>query len=86
MELNGTTVDQLRLERLNAEAVKRWCTVQHDRVTIDHLLQHLHHLIIGALDQLLGRLDVVDDVLADEAMDHERLEQFDRHFLGGRPH
>ena len=57
-------------------------SVQQDRVTFDHLLKHLHHLIVGALNQLLGGLDVVDDVLADQAMDHERLEQLDRHLLG----
>ena len=51
-------------------------------MTFDHLLKHLHHLIVGALNQLLGGLDVVDNVLADQAMDHERLEQLDRHLLG----
>ena len=51
-------------------------------MTVDHLLQHLHHFIVGPLDQLLGRLDVVDDVLADQAVDHEGLEQLDRHLLG----
>ena len=49
---------------------------------LDHLLKHLHHLIVGALNQLLGRLDVVHDVLADQTMDHERLKQLDRHLLG----
>lgn len=61
--------------------MQRRSTVEQDRVTFDHLLEHLHHLIIGTLNQLLGGLDVVDDVLTDQAMDHERLEQFDRHLL-----
>ena len=82
MQLDGAAINKLRLKGLDAKTVQGGSTVEQDRVTIDHLLQHLHHLIVGALNQLLGRLDVVDDVLADESMDHERLEQLDRHLLG----
>ena len=82
VKLDGTAIHQLGLEGLDAEAVQRRGAVQQDRVPFDHLLQHLHHLIVGALNQLLGGLDVVDDVLTDQAMDHERLEQLDRHLLG----
>ena len=82
VQLNGTAIHQLGFEGLNAETVQGWSTVQQDRVTVDHLLQHLHHFIVGPLNQLLGRLDVVNDVLADQAVDHEGLEQLDRHLLG----
>ena len=82
VELDGTAIHQFGFEGLNAETVQRWSTVQHDRVTIDHLLQNLHHLIIGTLDEFLCRLDVVNDVLTDQAVNHERLEQLDRHLLG----
>ena len=82
VQLNGAAIHQLGFEGLDAETVQGWSTVQQDRVTVDHLLQHLHHFIVGPLDQLLGRLDVVDDVLADQAVDHEGLEQLNRHLLG----
>ena len=82
MQLDRPAIDQLRFEGLNPQTVQGWGPVQQDGVTFDHLLKHLHHLVVGALDQLLRRLDVVDDVLADQAMDHERLEQLDGHLLG----
>jgi len=82
VQLDGPTIDKLGLEGLDAETVQGGSPVEQDRVTFDHLLKHLHHLIIGALNQLFGGLDVVDDVLPDQAMDHEGLEQLDRHLLG----
>ena len=82
VQLDGTSIHQFRLEGLDPQTVQGRGPVEQDRVPLDHLLQHLHDLIVGALNQLLGRLDVVHDVLADQAMDHERLEQLDRHLLG----
>ena len=82
VQLDGTSIHQFRLEGLDSQTVQGRGPVEQDRVPLDHLLQHLHDLIVGALNQLLGRLDVVHDVLADQAMDHERLEQLDRHLLG----
>ena len=48
---------------------------------LDDLLQHLHHLIISTLNQLLCSLDVVDNVLTNQTVDHERLKQLDRHLF-----
>ena len=81
VELDGTTIHQFGLKSLNTESVQGRCSVEHDRMPLDHLLKDLHHLVIRTLDELLGGLDVVNDVLTDQTMDHERLEQLDRHLL-----
>ena len=82
MQLDGPTINQLWFECLDTQTVQGRCPVQHDWMTVNHLLEHLHDLIISALNQLFGRLDVVDDVLTDQTMNHERLKQLDCHLLG----
>ena len=82
VDLDGLALDQLRLERLDAEAVQRGRAVQQHRVLRDDLLQHVPHDRALALDHALGGLDVLGVVEVVEALHHERLEQLERHGLG----
>ena len=58
MQLNGTALNEDRLKRLNAQAVQRRCTVQHDRVILDDNLQCVPNLALRALYGLSCSLDV----------------------------
>ena len=81
VNLDGLAFDQHRLERLNAQAVKRWGAVQQYRVILDdffkdvpdHRLLHLHHF--------LGLLDGGAVARLLQAVIDERLEQLERHLL-----
>ena len=57
MQLDSLAFDEDRLERLDAETVQGRCTVQHDRVLADDLLENIPDLRSLALDEALGCLD-----------------------------
>ena len=82
VDLDRLTLDQDRLEGLDAQAVERRSTVQEHRVLLDHLVEHVPDLGAATLDHALGRLDVRRDLEVDEALHDERLEQLERHQLG----
>ena len=82
VDLDGLALDQHRLEGLDAEAVQRRGTVEHHRVLLDDLLEHVPHLRAATLDHALGRLDVLGQLGVDEPLHDERLEQLERHQLG----
>ena len=82
VDLDGLALDQLRLERLDAEAVQGGRPVQQDRVLGDDLLEHVPHDRPGPLDHALGRLDVLRVVEVHQSLHDERLEQLQRHLLG----
>src|SRR5690554_808385 len=82
VKLNRLTLDELRLKGLDAQAVKGRCAVQQHRTLADDLFQHVPHLGTAALDHALGALDVLRVAEVDQALDHERLEQLQRHLLG----
>ena len=54
VDLDRLALDEHRLERLDAETVQRWCTVQEHRVLLDDLFEHVPHLRARALDHALG--------------------------------
>ncbi len=81
VKLDRLTLDQDRLEGLNAQAVKRRRPVQEDRMLADDLFEEIPNLRPLALDQLLRHLDGVGDALGVEPGIDERLEQLQRHLL-----
>jgi hypothetical protein len=81
MQLDGFALDEHGFECLDTEAVQRRCTVEEHRVLLHDLPQHVPHLAPSALDHALGRLDVLGIAEVDEALHHERLEQFEGHDL-----
>ena len=82
MQADSAALDQLGLERLNAQAVQGRRTVEHNRMALDDVLEHVPDLGLGALDHLLGRLDIGGKAVLDQALHDERLEQLQRHLLG----
>ena len=82
VQLDGTAFDQHGVEGLNAQTVQGRCTVQQDRVALDHGLQAVPDLGLCTLDHLTGRLDVVGNTLLDQILHHEGLEQLQSHLLG----
>ena len=53
MQLDGLTLDQHRLERLDAETVQRRCAVQHDRVLANDFFEDIPDFGALALDETL---------------------------------
>jgi hypothetical protein len=82
VNLDGLALDQLRLERLDAQPVQRRRPVEQHRVLGDDLFEDIPDHRLGPLDHALGRLDVLRVVQVDQALHDERLEQLDRHLLG----
>ncbi len=81
VQLDGLALDELRLERLDAEAVQRWCTVQQHGVFGDDLVEDVPHDRTLTLDHALGGLDVLRVMQIIETLHDERLEQLERHGL-----
>ncbi len=82
MELNGVAFDQHRLKRLDAHAVQRRSAVEEHGVIADHLFEDIPHLVVLALQHLLGRFDRVGVAQLLEPADDERLVQLQRDLLG----
>ncbi len=82
VDLDRLALDQLRLERLDAQPVQRRRPVEQHRVLGDDLLEHVPHHRPRALHHPLGGLDVLRVVEVDQPLHHERLEQLQGHLLG----
>ena len=81
VELDGFTLDHLRLEGLDTEAVKRRGTVEEDGMTLHDVFKDVPHDGLFAVDDLLGRLDCLHDATLDELTDDEWLIEFGGHIL-----
>ena len=82
MELDGLALYQNGLKSLDAQPVKCGGAVEHHRVLFDNLLQHIPHLVIHLVNQLLCILDILADALRHQILHHERLKQLNGHLLG----
>ena len=82
MNADGRTFDEHRLKRLHGQTVQRGRTVQHHRVALGHLFQHVPHLGRLALDKFFGRTHGMHVTQFLETANDERLEQHERHLLG----
>ena len=81
MDLDRLTLDQHRLERLDAQTMQRRRAVEQYRMVFDDLVQHVPDLRPDALHHALGALDVVRLAAVDELLHDERLEQLERHLF-----
>jgi hypothetical protein len=82
VDLDRLALDQLRLERLDAQPVQGRCPVQQHRVLGDDLFEDVPDDRALTLDHPLGGLDVLGVVEIVQPLHHERLEQLQRHRLG----
>ena len=81
VQLNRLALDQYRFERLDAEPVQCWRTVQHDRMFADDLFEDVPDFCAFALDKTFGRLDSRRLAAQLQFGKNKRLEQFQRHLL-----
>ena len=79
VQLNGLAFNQHGLEGLNTQAVKCWRTVQHDRMLANHFFQNVPYDGFLVFNKLLGLLDGGCNAHHFQAVENERLEQFERH-------
>ena len=79
VQADGLALDELRLEGLDAQAVKRRRPVEEDGVFLDDLFEDVPHFGTLPVDETLGRLDVLGDVEVHEPLLDEGLEQLERH-------
>ena len=82
MDLDGLALDEQRLEGLDAQPVERRRAVEQHRMLGDDLFEDVPDLGHHRLDHLLGRLDVLHHLAADQAAHDERLEELEGHHLG----
>ena len=81
MELDGLTLNKLRLEGLNTQTVKCRCTVKQHGVTLHNILKDIPDDRLTAVDNLLGRLNGLDDAALNELADYKRLVELSCHQL-----
>ena len=81
VQVNRVAFYQRRLEGLDAHAVKRRSTVEHDRVVADDLLEDIPDLFVLPFEHFLGAFDRVSVTKFFKLADDERLEQLQRDFL-----
>jgi len=82
VQLDGTALDQHRVEGLDAQTVQGRCTVQQDGVALDDGLQAVPHFGFCTLDHLAGGLDVVGNAFLHQVLHDKGLEQLQSHLLG----
>ncbi len=81
MQLNRLTLDEHGLERLNAQAMQRRRTIEHDGMLANDLRQNVPDLRPFALDETLGRLDRRRLSTKLQLREDKRLEQLQRQLL-----
>ena len=82
VQLNSLTLNQLRLKRLNTEAVQGRCTVQQNRVLSNNLFQNVPNLRAETLNHTLSALNVLSVAQLHQTLHDEGLEQLQSHLLG----
>ena len=82
VKLNRTTLDEYRLECLNAESVKCRCTVKHYRVILDNNFKCVPNLGMYFFNHLSCGLDIACLFRFDKTLHNEGLEKLKCHFLG----
>ena len=79
---NRRSLNENRLKCLNGETVQCRSTVQHDWVSLSHLLENVPDFSCLAINHLLGTTHSVAVTQVLESADNERLEKCQCHFLG----
>ena len=81
MQFQRTALYQNRLECLDTQTVQRRRTVQQNRMIVDDIFQRIPYFRRRTVYHLSCALDVCNDLGVHQTFQHERLEQFQRHFL-----
>ena len=81
MQLDCLTLYQDRLKCLDTQSVQSRCTVQHDRMLFDNILQHIPYLRLQSLYHLLGILYIVGGSVGNQLLHNKGFKQLNGHFL-----
>ena len=71
MQLNSLTLDHLRLECLNTKTVKCRSTVQHNRMTLHHILKNIPDNRFTTINNLLSTLNSLNDTTLNQFTNDE---------------
>ena len=82
MQLDRLTLYQNGLECLDTQSVQGRGAVQHNRMLLNDIFQHIPYLGVQSLHQLLRVLDVLRNTPRHQLLHHEGLEQLNGHLLG----
>ena len=82
VELYGLALDELGLERLDTQTVKRRSTVEEHGMALHHILEDIPDDRFAAVDDFLRRLHRLDDAALDEFAYDERLVELGGHEFG----
>ena len=82
MQTNGFTLDQNWLKGLNSQTVQGRCTVEHNGMLTNYLIENIPYYGILALDHLLSGLDGGSHATHLQTTVNEGLEQLQSHLLG----
>ena len=79
VKLDGLTLNELRLEGLDTQTVKRRSTVQQYGMSLHDVLEDVPDDRLATVDNLLCRLHRLHDAALDEFADDERLVELGSH-------
>ena len=79
MKLDSLAFNKFWLESLNTQTVKCRCTVQHDRMTLHHVLKNIPDNRLTTVYNLLGTLNSFHDTALNKLTDNEWFIQFGSH-------
>ena len=82
VQMNGVALNQRGFKGLNSHSVKRWSTIQQNRVVGNYLFQDIPNLFVLPLQHFLGRLDGIGMAEFLESSNDEWLIEFQGDFLG----
>jgi hypothetical protein len=81
VDLDRLTVYEDWLEGLNPESVKGRRPVEQDRMLLNDFFEAIPNGWVHSVNHPLCRLDILRDLLFDQALHHEWLKEFESHFL-----
>src|SRR5690606_37886897 len=81
VQLDSLTFDQNRFKCLDTQTVKRWCTVEKNRVFANHFSENVPDFRQLALDHFLGSIDSGRKTTHFQLAENERHELLESHFL-----
>ena len=81
VQLNSLTFDHLRLESLDTKTVKSRSTVEHNRMTLHHILENIPDYWLTTINNLLGALYSLHNATFNELADNEWLIKLGSHQL-----
>src|SRR6056297_105933 len=81
MESNSLVFNQYRLIRLYTQPVQCWCTVQHNRVTVNYIFKDFPNYLIATINYFFRTFNRLDITSFNKPTNYKRLIQFNSHLF-----